>query len=357
MQPLTKSEINMTVPQATERKNMITTNKKSIIDLLDKMKGEIARCLPKHLTPERMARIALTELRKTPKLQECDPLSFIAAIMQASQLGLEPGILGSCYLIPFKNNHTGKTECTFMPGYRGFLDLARRSGQIISLVARAVYENDEFSYEFGLKEDLTHKPAMKNRGELIAVYAVAILKDGGHQFDVMSRNEVDNIKNQSKSKNNGPWVTHYEEMAKKTVLRKLFKWLPCSVELQKAVSLDELQEAGIQNIKAAASEEFDIDFIDDQEIHIQKKSKSDQLMDKIMYVKQQDNEELIFPENTGECASKEQLEELHNYLAVKKFSKEQFNSTLIHFNIETLSELTIIQANEFISILKQCDEK
>ncbi|HAT1796318.1 TPA: recombination protein RecT [Legionella pneumophila] len=249
--------------QKVDKRSMMVANQKTVMGLLEQMKGEIARCLPKHLTPERMARIAMTELRKTPKLQECDPLSFIASIMQAAQLGLEPGILGSCYLIPFWNSKLGKFECTFMPGYRGFLDLARRSGQIVSLVARAVYENDEFSYEFGLKENIIHKPAMDNKGQLIAVYAVALLKDGGHQFDVMSKEEVDTVRETSKSKDNGPWVTHYEEMAKKTVLRRLFKWLPCSVEMQKAVSLDELQEAGMQNIKAAASEEFDIDFVID----------------------------------------------------------------------------------------------
>jgi recombination protein RecT len=248
------------------KKGLMMANQKTVVGLLDQMKGEIARCLPKHLTPERMTRIAMTELRKTPKLQECDPMSFIAAIMQASQLGLEPGILGSCYLIPFNNNKTGKVECTFMPGYRGFLDLARRSGQIVSLVARSVFENDVFEYEFGLKENITHKPAMDDRGELKAVYAVAILKDGGHQFEVMSKRDVDEIRKSSKSANNGPWVTHFEEMAKKTVLRKLFKWLPCSVEMQKAVSLDELQEAGNQNIKAAASEEFDMDFVIEGEV-------------------------------------------------------------------------------------------
>src|SRR5690606_35183329 len=123
--------------------------------------------------------------------------------------------------------NTGKVECTFIPGYRGFLDLARRSGQIVSLVARAVHENDFFEYEFGLTENITHKPCMTDRGALIAVYAIAILKDGGHQFEVMSKSEVDEIRKQSKSQNNGPWVTHYEEMAKKTVLRRLFKWLPC----------------------------------------------------------------------------------------------------------------------------------
>lgn len=245
------------------KENLPVVDKRpTVVTLLEKMKTEIARCLPKHLTPERMTRIALTELRKTPNLQKCDPMSFIAAIMQASQLGLEPGILGSCYLIPFKNYKTQEYECTFMPGYRGFLDLARRSGQIISLVSRSVYENDEFSYEYGLKEDIKHKPSMGDRGKLIAVYAVAILKDGGHQFDVMSKNEVDAIRATSKSKDNGPWVTNYEEMAKKTVLRRLFKWLPCSVEMQKAVSLDEQQEIGIQNIRAAASEDMEIDFLD-----------------------------------------------------------------------------------------------
>ncbi len=250
---------------SSDKKSLMMANQKTVVGLLDKMKGEIARCLPKHLTPERMMRIAVTELRKTPKLQECDPMSFIAAIMQASQLGLEPGIMGSCYLIPFWNSKLKKYECTFMPGYRGFLDLARRSGQIVSLVSRAVYENDEFSYEFGLKENIIHKPCMDDKGSLIAVYAVALLKDGGHQFDVMSKAEVEAIREQSKSKDSGPWVTHYEEMAKKTVLRRLFKWLPCSVEMQKTITLDEQQETGTQNMKASASEEFDIDFVIDLE--------------------------------------------------------------------------------------------
>jgi len=251
--------------KTTDKRSLRIANQKTVVGLIEQMKSEIARCLPKHLTPDRMARIAMTELRKNPKLQECEPLSFIASIMQAAQLGLEPGILGSCYLIPFWNSKLGKFECTFMPGYRGFLDLARRSGQIISLVARSVFSNDEFHYQFGLKEDITHKPCVGERGELVAVYAVAILRDGGHQFDVMSKAEIDAVRETSKSKDAGPWVTHYEEMAKKTVLRRLFKWLPCSVEMQKAVSLDELHEAGIQNIKAAASEDFDIDFLVDEE--------------------------------------------------------------------------------------------
>lgn len=256
---------------------VMTVNQKKISGLLKQMEAEMTRCLPKHLTAERMARIAMTELRKNPALKNCEPMSFIAAIMQASQLGLEPGVLGSCYLIPFNNTKKGIVECTFMPGYRGFIDLARRSGQIISLVSRAVYENDVFHYEFGLEENLIHKPSMDEPGELIAVYAVAKLKDGGHQFDVMTRKQVDVVRKGSKSSNFGPWATHYEEMAKKTVLRKLFKWLPCSVEMQRAVSLDEQQEAGKQDMRSAASEEFNMSFAIEGEYS--ESVKEDNLMD------------------------------------------------------------------------------
>ena len=283
-----------------DKKGLMMANQKTVMGLLEQMKGEIARCLPSHLTPDRMARIAMTELRKNPKLQECDPMSFIAAIMQASQLGLEPGIMGSCYLIPFFNSKLNKYECTFMPGYRGFLDLARRSGQIKSLVARAVYENDVFEYEYGLQESVTHKPAMDERGELRAVYAVALLKDGGHQFEVMSKREIEAVRQKSQGKNAGPWTDYYDEMARKTVVRKLFKWLPCSVEMQKAVSLDELQEVGKQNIKAAASEEFDMDFVIDAETgEVTEMPKANNLNDLIAQNKAKDKPKSVDPE-TGE---------------------------------------------------------
>lgn len=338
----------------TDKKSMMVANQKTVMGLLEQMKSEIARCLPKHLTPERMARIAMTELRKTPKLQECDPMSFIAAIMQAAQLGLEPGILGSCYLIPFFNGKTGKYECQFMPGYRGFLDLARRSGQIISLVARSVYKNDEFSYEFGLKEDIKHKPAMNDKGELVAVYAIALLKDGGHQFEVMSKADVEQIRDTSKSKDKGPWVTNYDEMAKKTVLRRLFKWLPCSVEMQKAVSLDELQEAGIQNIRAAASEEFDIDFIDmEGESSSQGNKKHDVLMNKLKAAKNKDIEDAVYTENLDN----KQLEDIHGLIAVKKLSKQRLTDALAYYKVGSIEELTKVQAEDFIAILNKEEDK
>ena len=211
-----------------------------------KIKAQMALALPKHMTADRLARIALTEMRKVPKLAQCDQTSFLGAIMQCAQLGLEPGgALGHAYLLPFENRKKGITEVQFIVGYRGMIDLARRSGQIVSLNARTVHENDEFSYQYGLSEDLKHVPATGERGALIYVYAVAKLKDGGVQFEVMSRSDVDKVRAQSKAGNYGPWQTHYDEMAKKTVIRRLFKYLPVSIELATAVTMDEKADAGV----------------------------------------------------------------------------------------------------------------
>lgn len=308
----------------------------SMQSLLKKMEPQMAMCLPKHLSPSRLARIALTCLRQTPKLQQCDPTTFIASIMQAAQLGLEPGVLGQCYLIPFYNSKTKSMECQFMPGYRGFIDLARRSGKIISLVARAVYENDVFNFEFGLHEKLEHKPAMNNKGNLIAFYAVAILKDGGHQFEVMSLDEINQVRNSSKSKDSGPWVTHYEEMAKKTVVRRLFKWLPASPEMQKSAMLDELHEAGIQNIKESLSEEMNINFLEHEPIE-QKNEMQDLFTPTIQ------DEPFEHP-----LASSEQLKEIEELLLEHNSTQEQITSMLSKQEVSCLEELTETKAKILI---------
>ena len=225
----------------------------------------------------RLARIATTEIRKIPKLAQCDQTSFLGAIMQCAQLGLEPGsALGHAYLIPFDKNQkingewvTVATEVQFIIGYRGMIDLARRSGQIVSISARTVYENDNFTYEFGLHEDLKHIPTVgEDRGKMTFVYAVAKLKDGGLQFEVMSKYEIDLIRAKSKAGAKGPWAEYYEEMAKKTVIRRLFKYLPVSIEMTRAVIADESADAGInQNNASILTGEFDEnDIIDvDQE--------------------------------------------------------------------------------------------
>jgi len=236
-----------------EKKEVVVSNQTRVADLLQKMKPQLALCLPKHMSAERVCRIALTEFRKTPLLMECDPMSFIAAVMVASQLGLEIGILGAAYLVPFKNAKKGIVECNFIPGYRGLIDLARRSGNIISISAEIVYEKEFFEYEKGLNEKLVHKPVLTEKGKMIGVYAVAKLRDGGAQFHVMSKLEIDEVKAKAKAQF-GPWVSHYNEMAQKTAIRRLFKWLPSSVEMQRAAALDEHSEIGIQDIKGALND-------------------------------------------------------------------------------------------------------
>lgn len=207
--------------------------------MLDAYKTEISRALPKHLTADRMARIALTCFRTTPALAKCQPASVFAAVIQASQLGLEPGILGQAYLVPYGN------QCQLIPGYQGLIDLVRRSGRVTNLFAHAVREGDEFEYCYGINPDLTHKPAAGNRGEIIAFYAVAHIKDASPIFEVMSREAVDAVaaKTQSRGKS-GPWKDHYEEMGRKTVIRRLFKYMPKSVEMAQAAALDAMASEG-----------------------------------------------------------------------------------------------------------------
>jgi recombination protein RecT len=206
------------------------------------IKAQMAMALPKHMTSDRLARIALTEVRKTPALGKCDQASFLGAIMQCAQLGIEPGsALGHAYLLPFDNRKKGITEVQFILGYRGMIDLARRSGQILSIEARAVYTADKFHVSLGLNPDLTHEPdwEAEDRGPLRFVYAVAKLRDGGTQFEVMSRADIEKVRQKSRAGQSGPWVDHYEEMAKKTVIRRLFKYLPMSIEMAGAVEQDE----------------------------------------------------------------------------------------------------------------------
>lgn len=210
----------------------VATRTKTIANLIDQMKPQIARALPKHMDPDRLARIALTVVRQTPKLAQATPESLLGALMTCAQLGLEPGPLGHAYLVPY-----GK-EVQFIPGYRGLVDLARRSGQVQSVQARVVHEGDAFDYAFGLNPKLDHKPAA-TKGELTHAYAVIRLKDGGVDFDVMDRDDIERIRARSKAATNGPWVTDFDEMAKKTVLRRLLKTAPMSIEYQQAVANDE----------------------------------------------------------------------------------------------------------------------
>ena len=223
---------------------------KGILTMLTEkeFKEQLAIAVPKAMNAERLVRIVLTECRKVPELRQTTPESFLGAVLQCAQLGLEPGsALGHCYLLPYWDSKEGVKNCQLIIGYRGMIDLARRSGQIVSICAYTVHEKDHFEWRLGLDPNIEHVPSPEaNRGPMTYVYAVAKLKGGGVQFEVMSRAEVEAIREKSKGSKSqySPWVTHFVEMAKKTVIRRLFKYLPVSIEAARAVEVDERADRG-----------------------------------------------------------------------------------------------------------------
>lgn len=207
----------------------------SMVGLIRRMEPQIRKALPSVITPERFTRIVLTALSSNPKLQACTPMSVMGAMMQAAQLGVEPNTpLGQAYLIPYGG------VCQFQLGYKGLIDLAYRSGEVSSIQAHEVHENDTFEYEYGLEPKLRHVPAQTDRGPVTFYYAVLKLKNGGVGFEVMSRDDVETFaRKKSKAYNNGPWKTDFDEMAKKTVLKKVLKYAPLKTEFARAVASDE----------------------------------------------------------------------------------------------------------------------
>lgn len=217
---------------------------KTIFDIIKAGEQQFAAALPKHLNSERFTRIAITTIRQNPKLAECNAESLLGSLMTIAQLGLEPGVLGQCYLIPFKNNKLGTIECQFQLGYKGMIELLRRTGQLSDIYAYTVYSNDEFSIEYGLERTLKHIPAFSNadgRGEIVGFYSVAILKDGTRAFEYMTKREVIEHEEKYRKGNfkNDIWNKNFEEMSLKTVTKKMLKWLPISVEMIENLRKDE----------------------------------------------------------------------------------------------------------------------
>lgn len=217
------------------------TSEMTVMELLQEpsMIAQLKMALPRHVTPERLARIVMTQLRLVPKLMQCTRSSLLGSVMQAATLGLEPGTLGQCWIIPY-----GK-EATFILGYRGMCQLAWRSSMVTQITARAVFEGDHFVYDFGL-DKIEHVPGGEtDPKKLTHAWAAVHTKGGGRPWDVMTRKEIDAIRARSASAKSGPWVTDYTEQAKKTVLRRLFKIAPQSPELQTAMQLDDAADQGI----------------------------------------------------------------------------------------------------------------
>jgi recombination protein RecT len=218
----------------------------TVANFFEANKKALEIVLPKHIGPDRMLKVALHAIRAVPKLLECTTESLFGAVIQCAQLGLEPNTtLGHAYLVPFRNRKANRTDVQMIVGYKGLLDLARRSGQIVSIAAHAVYENDEFDFSYGLTEVLVHRPAMANRGDILAFYAVAQMQGGGHAYEVMSREQVNAIMASTQSRGQyGPWKDHYEEMGRKTAIRRLSKYLPLSIEFATASTLDQMADSG-----------------------------------------------------------------------------------------------------------------
>lgn len=182
--------------------------------------------------------------------------------MRSAKLGLEPGL--DAHLVPFRNNKANRTEVQMIPDYRGLMTLARRGGEIVRFEAQAVYSGDDFDFQFGTNQFLHHKPRGQTNN-LTHVWALAEFKDGSQQFDVMDKEDVDRIKKRSRASSDGPWVTDYDEMAKKTVIRRLSKQLPRSIELREAVRMDELADIGeSQDNRSVIDVDFTVEETGDQ---------------------------------------------------------------------------------------------
>lgn len=212
----------------------------TIGQLIDRQRTEIARALPSHMDADRLARIATTVIKTTPRLMECTSTSLLGALMLSAQTGLEPGPLGHVYFVPRRIK--GTMECQWQLGYRGIIELARRSGNLASIEAREVCEQDLFEFRYGLDERLVHEPYMGgDRGEIVAFWGLAKFVDGGHYFLVMSKADIDMARARSDSgaQGKGPWASDYAAMGRKTVVRRMMPFLPLASEQAAVIARDE----------------------------------------------------------------------------------------------------------------------
>lgn len=232
---------------------------KNLQEMLEARTDDFRKVLPREMSLERVFRIVSSACVAVPRLKECTPASMLGAVMTSLQLGLEPaGPLGHAYLVPFqRSKKVGDEwqrwyEVQLILGYRGLVKLARDSGEVATVEARCVHANDLFRLEYGLHPALEHTPTINgDPGKLIAVYAIARFTGGSGgdvQFEVMSAAQVEGIRNRSKVKSEqGPWTTDYEEMARKTVVRRLAKMLPLSIKAADAIAQDDAAEFGDGN--------------------------------------------------------------------------------------------------------------
>jgi recombination protein RecT len=214
--------------------------KVTLRQILEAKRDDVARALPAaaNMNPERLLTIAHTLVTANPQLGECTGPSLLGALMTTAQLGLEPGPLQHVYFIPRWSKAAQAKEVNFQIGYKGMVELARRAG--VQIRTREVYANDEFRIEYGLEDRIVHTPTLRDRGDVIGYYLVATWRDGAYVL-WMNKDDVDKIRRRSDSSDRGPWVTDYDAMARKTLVRRAFasNSIPTTKELAQAVNVDE----------------------------------------------------------------------------------------------------------------------
>lgn len=198
--------------------------------------SKLRAALPEHLKDSAgdFIRLALVEFRRTPELNACAPESVISSVMDCARLGMKPGPLGHVYFVPYGR------ECQLIIGYRGLIKLALRSGEISAVEAHPVFATERFGVELGSEPKITHTPdytVPRAPANVVAVYAIAHRRDGRSVFDVMTRGEIEAIRNRSKARG-GPWATDWIEMARKTVVKRAAKYWDVSSELAEAIAID-----------------------------------------------------------------------------------------------------------------------
>lgn len=232
--------------------NLAKNDVKSLI-ASEAMQRQFAAALPKHLSPERFGRVAITALARTPKLAECTLESLMKCLLDLSAMGLEPDGRNA-HLIPFENRKSNTVECTLIVDYKGIADLAMRSGNVASIHADCVCENDDFHADRGriVRHVIDYR---RDRGPSYAFYALITFKDGGEKAEVMTKAQVDAIRDNSqgfkaavKYNKDHPWISNYDEMAKKTVFRRASKWIRLSPEIRDAMASEDDSEERMRNV-------------------------------------------------------------------------------------------------------------
>lgn len=226
----------------------------TIFDMIARQQEMVDKALPAGMDAGRFVRMVLTEVRRTPKLAQCDPATLLGAMMLSAQTGLEPGgPLGQAFLIPRWSGRRKVMECQFQIGYKGYVQLAARSG--VTIVARTVREGDEFDWCYGTDEFVRHRPVLGNDSHAIAWYAIGQFADGRKPvFVVIDRNATEAAKAAGAAGDRGPWSTHYEAMGEKTAANRLQRWLPLSTDVAQAMAADGAVVSGPSVTVEAAAE-------------------------------------------------------------------------------------------------------